>query len=393
MLLLIEGAELHAPEPRGRQAILVANDRIEKIGVVDRRALDALDVEHEVIDARGCIVTPGFVDPHQHFLGGSGEGSLALQTPMLLPREILRAGITTAVGTLGVDTTMKTIQGLLGRVKALREEGVDAFMWSGGYNVPPTTLLGSVRQDMMYVEEVIGAGEVAVADERGLNQSGQELAKLVRDTHVGGLLTGKAGLTHFHVGEEPVRLQPLRELIDDFQVKVEWLYPTHVQRSEALLREAMELAVAGAYVDFDTVNEDLARWFRWWMDHDGPIDRLTISSDADSGTPDSHYRQLCALVVKERYPLEVVLPLATSNVATALKLSRKGRVRVGCDADLVVMDAGTLEIRDVIARGRRVVREGRPSFTEKFLGKSKRHLTLHGAEAPPGLERLEPVDQ
>lgn len=390
MFLLIEHGEIWDPRPLGAHALLAANGKVEAIGRVDRAALERVATDLEVIDATDCVVAPGFVDCHQHLLGGSGEGSFALQTPMLFPREIVRAGITTVVGVLGVDTTMKTLQGLLARVKAMKEEGLSAYMWSGGYNVPPTTLLGSVREDMMYVEEVIGAGEIAVSDERGLNQSTQELAKLVRDVHVGGLLTGKCGRTHLHVGEEPTRLAPLRELIDDYHVKPEWLYPTHVQRDEKLIAEAMELCVAGAYVDFDTVNADLARWLRWWLDHDAPMDRLTVSSDADSGTPDLLYRQLCEAVVKHRIPLELVLPLATSNAAEALKLQAKGRLFPGGDADLVIMDRTTLELRHVVAGGEVLVRDGVPTRTEKFLAKSKRHITLHGADAPPGLERLDP---
>jgi beta-aspartyl-dipeptidase (metallo-type) len=378
MFILIEDGELYAPERRGRQSILVAGSEIVKVGDVDRRALEALDVECEVIDASNCCVTPGMIDPHEHLLGGSGEGSLALQSPMLFPREILRAGVTTVVGTLGVDTTMKTVQGLLGRVKALTEEGIDAYMWTGGYNVPPTTLLGSVRQDMMYVEAVIGAGEVAISDERGLNQSAQELAKLVRDTHVGGLLTGKCGLTHFHLGEERTRLAPLRDIMEQFQVKPEWLYPTHVQRNEKLLDEAIELANAGAYVDFDVVNRDLAKWLDYYLEHGGPSDKLTISSDADSSTPDILREQVRGLVLEHGHALEDVLCLVTVNPACALKLKSKGRVEAGKDADLVLLDRDSLEVRHVIARGRLVVRDGEPCFREKWLEKSARNYELVG---------------
>ncbi|NUQ19659.1 MAG: beta-aspartyl-peptidase [Gemmatimonadaceae bacterium] len=382
MFILIENGEIHDPVPRGRGSVLVINERVEKIGQVDRRALDALGCDYEVVDATGCIVVPGFIDPHEHLLGGSGEGSLALQTPMLFPREILRAGVTTVVGTLGVDTTMKTIEGLLARVKALGIEGMTARMWTGGYNVPPTTLMGSVREDMLFVEEIVGAGEVAVSDERGLNQSAQELAKLVRDAHVGGLLSEKAGVTHFHVGEEDVRLRPLRELIDDFQVKPEWLYPTHVQRNEKLLREAIDLAKKGAHVDFDCVEQDIAKWLRFYLDHGGPVERLTISSDADSSTPDIFFRQIQGLVVDHRHPLELVLGLVTRNPATVLKLERKGHLAVGCDADILVLDRESLDIREVIARGHRMVVDGQLVMREKYLEKSSRAIAIIGDKAP-----------
>jgi beta-aspartyl-dipeptidase (metallo-type) len=206
----------------------------------------------------------------------------------------------------------------------------------------------------------------------------------VRDTHVGGLLTGKAGLTHFHVGEEDTRLQPLRDIVERFQVKPEWLYPTHVQRSEKLLDEAIALARSGAHVDFDVVDGGLARWFCYYQEHGGPPERLTVSSDADSTTPDLWYEQLCGLVVRHGVPLETMLRLVTENTARALKLHGKGAVAEGKDADLVVLQRGTLDIREVIARGRRMVIGGQPAVSERFLEKSSRNYALIGKKQPPG---------
>src|SRR5438128_1882562 len=109
MLVLIENGEVYQPESIGKQSILIDNDKIIKIGEIDRRGLDLLKVEYEVIDAANCVVTPGFIDPHSHLLGGSGEGGLSTQSPMLFLTEIITAGITTVLGVLGVDTTMKTV--------------------------------------------------------------------------------------------------------------------------------------------------------------------------------------------------------------------------------------------------------------------------------------------
>jgi beta-aspartyl-dipeptidase (metallo-type) len=382
MFVLIEGGEVLDPQPRGKQSVLVAGDRIAKMGDVDRNALDRLGVDCDVVDATNCFVVPGLIDPHAHLLGSSGEGSLALQTPMVFVEEIASSGVTTLVATLGVDTTMKTVAGLLARVKTMNELGLSCRMWSGGYNVPPTTMLGSVRQDMMYVDEVIGAGEIAISDERGLNQSAQELAKLVRDTHVGGLLTGKAGLTHFHVGDEKTRLKPLRDIVEDFQVKCEWLYPTHIHRSAELLDEAIDLANAGAYVDMDVVNEDVAKWLRYYIDNGGPIEKLTMSSDMDSSTPEIFYRQFCELVVKHRYSLDLVLPLFTSNTAAAVKLEKKGKLCEGNDADVLVVTKRTLDIMHVISRGKPIFKDGRPRVREKWLEKSKRKFALVGDDHP-----------
>jgi beta-aspartyl-dipeptidase (metallo-type) len=380
MLTLIENGDVYAPEPQGRRSVLLVDGRIGKVGAVDRRALDSLGVEHDVVDATGCVVTPGIIDPHEHLLGGSGERGFSTQTPEIWLSEIVTAGITSVVGCLGVDTTMKTLPGLLAKVKALREEGIGAWMWTGGYNVPPTCILESVRDDILFVEEVIGCGEVAIADERATDPSPRELARLVHDAHVGGMLSGKAGVTHFHVGEGKRRLQCLRELLDErvFQVNAQWLYATHIDRSEALMCEAIDLARQGATVDLDTTEERLGEWLRRYFDGGGDPARLTVSSDAAVSSPRTLYEQLCKAVVEHRFPLERVLPLATENTARVLGLDRKGRVEVGRDGDLLLLRRGSLEIVEVFARGRRMVKDGALAVRERFLGESNRRITLHG---------------
>jgi beta-aspartyl-dipeptidase (metallo-type) len=378
MVILIENGEVYAPEPQGRRSVLVINEKIMKVGEVDRRALDRLGLEYEVVDAGGGAVVPGLIDPHEHLLGGSGESGFSTQTPEIQLSEIVAAGITTVVGCLGVDTTMKTMAGLLAKAKALREEGMTAYVWSGGYDVPPTTVTNSVRNDLMFIDEVIGAGEIAISDERSTDHDPLELARLVNDTHVGGMLSNKAGVTHFHVGDEPGRLRPLRDLVENFPVKAAWLYPTHVERGEELMREAIELAAQGAFVDVDVMEKDLAKWLRFYRDGGGDMRQLTASSDASTGSPQTLSEQLRGCVREHGFRLEDVLPHATSNTARALKLEDKGRIAEGKDADLLVLRRGSLDIAEVVARGRRMVKGGELAVKEKFLAGSNRRVRLEG---------------
>ncbi|HEV3049052.1 MAG TPA: hypothetical protein VGX50_02005, partial [Longimicrobium sp.] len=280
MLTLIEGGRVYDPDPCGVQSVLLADGHVGKVGEINRKALESLGAEYEIIDASGCLVVPGLIDPHIHLLGGSGETGFSTQTPEFFISEIVRFGVTTVVGTLGVDTTMKTMAGLLAKVKALKEHGLNAFCWSGGYDVPPNSILDTVREDIMFIEEVIGAGEIAISDERALAPDPRDLARTATHAHIGGMLAQKAGLMHVHVGDSERRLQPLRDVLEGFDVEPSWFYATHIERTEKLMDEALELAKQGMPCDVDVVERDLHRWVRYWREHGGPSELLTVSSDA-----------------------------------------------------------------------------------------------------------------
>jgi beta-aspartyl-dipeptidase (metallo-type) len=382
MLTLIQGGDVYAPEHLGESDILLVDGKIGIVGEVDRRAVEKVGLDVEIIDARGCLVCPGFIDPHEHLLGGSGEEGFATQTPEIALTEIVRAGITTVVGTLGVDTTMKTMAGLLAKVKGLKEEGMSAYLWSGGYDVPPASIMSTVRQDMMFIDEVIGAGEIALSDERSREPSLPELAKLILDTHVGGKLSRKAGVTHFHIGPTKRRMQCLFDLLEDDKYPIEprMLYPTHVERSPALMREAIRLAKMGSYVDIDVQEGDLAKWIAFYVDNGGDLGKLTVSSDASKKGPDTFFDQIRKCARGHRLPLAKLLALVTSNTAEVLGLSHKGRLATGREGDILVMDKDEFDLVHVLANGKSMVRDGSISVRERFLEESNRRVELFGDE-------------
>src|SRR5437764_1201220 len=280
ILKLIEGGEVFTPEPIGRASVLVDGGKTLKVGHVDRRALDGLKIDYETIDATNKFVVPGFIDPHEHLLGASATGGYANNAPPIFLTEIVSAGITTVVGTLGTDSTTTNMAALVARAKGLNQSGITAYCYTGGYNVPPSTLTGTVKNDLLLIEEIIACGEVAISDVRSTDPTPHELARIINDAYVGGLLTGKAGVTHFHVGGSEKRLSLLRQAMNDYEVKPESLYPTHVERSDKLMREALDFARGGATIDIDVVEKDLPKWVRYYFDHDGNPDRITVSSDS-----------------------------------------------------------------------------------------------------------------
>jgi beta-aspartyl-dipeptidase (metallo-type) len=382
MLTLIENGDVYAPEHLGVQSILLVDGKIGIVGAVDRRAVESAGLDVDVIDATGCLVCPGFIDPHEHLLGGSGEEGFASQSPEIHLSEIVRAGITTVVGTLGVDTTMKTMAGLLAKAKALKEEGLSAYIWSGGYDIPPKSIMGSVREDLMFIDEVLGAGEIAISDERATEPVLHKLARVVTETYIGGKLSKKAGVTHFHVGPGRRRMKCLEELLDcdQYEIDARWLYPTHVERSPALMRDAIALTKRGSFVDIDVQEEDLAKWVTFYVDHHGDLGKLTVSSDASTKGPDTFFEQIRNCARGHRLPLAKLLALVTKNTATVLGLKQKGRLETGAHGDILVMDADGFELVHVLAQGKRMVTDGSVAIREKFLEESNREISLRGDE-------------
>lgn len=59
-------------------------------------------------------------------------------------------------------------------------------------------------------------------------------------------------------------------------------------------------------------------------------------------------------------------------------LGGKGMLAAGADADVLVLRGGSLEIKEVIAGGRRLMRDGKICKAEAFLENSNREVFLSG---------------
>jgi beta-aspartyl-dipeptidase (metallo-type) len=377
-VLLLKNARVFAPRPLGVVDVLVTGERVEALVPAGTFAASALGDLVEVVDVGGARVIPGLIDGHVHLTGGGGESGMHTRVPPLALSALTRAGITACVGTLGTDVTTRTMRDLVATTLGLRAQGLGAWCWTGGYALPVQTLTGAVRDDIAFVDPVIGVGELAISDHRSSQPTFDELIRVASDCHVGGLMTGKAGVLHLHVGDGPRGLGFIRRALDETEIPARVFHPTHVNRQRFLVDEAAAVAQRGCTVDvtaFDpgddgvSVEDVIGRW----LDERLPPERLTVSSDGagclptfdhegvlvhmDIGRPETVTRALQELLRRGR-ALDDVLPFFTSNVARLLRLSGRGAVVRGGVADLVVLDDDH-EVRDVLACGRWMVRDGR----------------------------------
>lgn len=123
-LLLIQQADIYAPEHLGKMDVLVGQGKILKIA--EHLGTEYGDLPVEIVEASGLIMIPGFVDQHVHVIGAGGEAGYYSRTPEMQVSQIVSHGITTVVGLHGTDGTARNIEALYAKVCALEQEGITA---------------------------------------------------------------------------------------------------------------------------------------------------------------------------------------------------------------------------------------------------------------------------
>ncbi len=378
MLILIQNAEVYAPDSLGRKDVLLA---ASKILAIEDKIDPPIGLQVKVIDATGLKLVPGFIDAHVHIAGAGGEGGPATRTPEMQLSEMISAGVTTVIGCLGTDGFGRSVDSVLMKVKALRGEGVSAWMYTGSYQVPTPTITGDVARDILMIEEVIGVGEVAISDHRSSCPSNKELTRLTAHARVAGMLGGKAGILNIHMGDAKDPFKPLYKVVENSEMSLRQFLPTHINRNDYIFEDAKIYGKNG-FLDITTSSypyypdEEIkpATALRLLLEAGIPIEHITFTSDAcgslpgfdpvtgdlikvETGLPSANLRELRDAVLVEGLPLETALQVLTSNPAAILKLKQKGRIAKDLDADVVLLK-DNLEIHSVIALGQVVVENG-----------------------------------
>ncbi len=365
-MILLKNVEVYSPTPIGKQDLLISGETIALM----ETTIESFHSSFQVIDGAGKRLLPGFLDQHVHITGGGGEGSFKTRVPEITLSKLVLAGITTVVGLLGTDASTRGVENLVAKAKALKEEGVSAYVVTGSYEYPTVTLTGSVRKDIVFIDEVLGA-KVALSDHRSSHLTFEELARLASDVRVAGMIGGKPGILIAHMGDGKSGMQPIMEIMEKTDLPISVIHPTHVNRKESLLLEAFKYAKMGGMIDVTCgASEEFppGKIIKKAKELGVPLENITASSDGygswsnydqrgnliEIGVSqvDSLWNNFVEMVQEDGFTMEEALPHFTSNVAKGLHLDqKKGIIRQGADADLLLVDEN-LQINTVIARGK-----------------------------------------
>lgn len=380
MFTLIKNAEIYAPEPLGVRSVLISGERIAWIGK-DFPAERTLP-ELRTLDAKGMIMTPGIVDGHVHIIGGGSEGGPRTRTPELVLSDMVKGGVTTVIGVLGTDDVTRGMAALVAKANGLIEEGVSAWVLTGSYQLPLKTLLGGIREDIVLIDRIIGVGEFALADHRSSQPTFDEFMHIAAAARTGGILAGKSGLVNVHMGDGESGLEYLNIAAERTEIPVSQFLPTHMNRNPALFAAGRAYAARGGYVDYTTSTTRqfleegevrAAQALKTLLDEGVPSSRISFSSDGQGSLPDfnakgelrgltigrvtSVLEELRYAALTEKVPLADVIRAVSTTTAEHYKLPRKGWIKEGFDADILLFSDG-LELKSVFARGRLMMEDG-----------------------------------
>ena len=363
-MLLIKNANVYAPESLGIKDLLIANGSIQAI----ENNIEKNKLFSQIWDAQEKIVTPGIIDQHVHIIGAGGKNGFHSMTPEIKMTDLISCGTTTVVGLLGTDGSSRSIKTLNAKTKSLINEGISAYMYTGYYGLDPIHLTESVKDDMMFIDNVLGC-KIALADIRSSYPTPLELVRLLKDIRVGGMLASKKGILHIHLGALTDKMDILFDLVENYEFPIEHISPTHVGRTKDLFEQAIKFAKLGGMIDITTGASKYTDPYKsvlYALEKGVDISKITFSSDGNAGLEklddkgkligfrkapvDKNLEEVISLIKKGGVSIEDAFKIITKNPANNLGLTNKGIIKVGADADFCVFDSD-LKLMAVLAHG------------------------------------------
>lgn len=376
MVTLIQDGHLYGPEDLGHQDLLVVNGKIERIAAGIKGAKEIFP-EMEVVNASGKLIFPGFIDQHVHIIGGGGSGGPLTRAKEVYFRDLVKAGTTTLVGTLGTDTISRSLSTLLIKAKALNQCGLNVFIYTGSVLFPPVTLTGSAEKDIVLIAEIIGV-KMGLGEPVYPHLDRRELENLVTETRRAGSLSKKQAVVHIHLaGSSDEWLETIESILEAREIPFQQVVVTHVNKTPRLLERSFGYAQKGGGIDLTTCIRPPERpnsvkpstGLKRYLEAGCPLENITFSSDSNAtrmlangivdytrvGTMLEEFRDC---VKKEGIPLPQALAVVTRNAALRLGIAHeRGRLLNGFFADLAFFTEG-LELTDLMAGGSWLFRDG-----------------------------------
>lgn len=389
-MILIKNIDTYTPDHIGKKDILTSFDKVAYISEKIDLPINNFP-KTDIIDGSTLFAIPGIIDLHVHITGGGGEVGFTSRAPELMLTQFTTNGVTTCIGLLGTDGTTRSMGNLIAKARSLELEGLNTYVWTGSYEVPTRTITDTARGDIILVDKIIGIGEIAISDHRASHPSDEDLIHLAGEARLGGMLSGKCGILHVHVGDGKNGLQPLFNIRNNSEIPFSNILPTHINRNQEVFNQAIEYAKKGGFIDITTsirpsgdnvVHPVLA--FQELLRHNISPYQITMSSDSGGssptfdengvlikfaiGSPSSNI-EILQDSIKAGIPMEIALIPFTSSPAKLLKLNGKGNISEGASSDIILLDKN-LKIHSVICKGKLMVYNYKPIVFGTFENNS-----------------------
>ena len=378
MFTIIKNGFVYSPEFQGKKNILICMDKIISV-YKEEDGLLPLNIPCSLIhtiDAKKMIDVPGFIDQHMHFLGGGGKHGYASRAGVVEFENIVKFGVTTAISSLGVDSYLKSLSNLLVRSRELESKGLTTHILTGGFQLPLKSITNNIFDDLIYIDKVIGVGEIGIADDFGSQPTVGEIRRIAANTNVVASISEKPGKIIIHLGSGIRGFDLILEVLEKSNLSIQQFILTHINRNEKLLKKAIEFAKLGGIVDITTgISPELGLKdsifphdaLQYLLDSSVPIENITLSSDSGgfrsfyeaNGTNINSFllssgtllNTIVKSIQEKKTDLSTVLKTITSNIARIWNLFSKGEIKPNRDADLIILDQ-FFNVQKAICKGK-----------------------------------------
>ena len=180
------------------------------------------------------------------------------------------------------------------------------------------------------------------------------------------------------MGSEEQGLTLIEKAVEGTEIPLTQLRPTHVNRNRNLFNQTIDFCSKGGVADITTSMNDAAvatsECFDQILNSKAPLSQFTLSTDGNGSMPvfndagdlvrmgtgevSTLLTALRDIIANDKNSINDVLPLVTENAAKRLNLEKKGTLKTGNDADILIFSPSNLELQYVVSQGRIMMQEG-----------------------------------